>query len=98
MTVKNQEEVYVNRKKWDYICCDCGRKFREPVDECPRCVKNGLPGERVDRICCNTCLHVEEIDVEGTHVKCGKDCKWHELGDRCDLYTMMESNVPIYRM
>jgi hypothetical protein len=43
-------------------------------------------------------LHVEEIDVEGTHVKCGKDCKWHELGDRCDLYTMMESNVPIYRM
>ncbi len=86
----------MTRRKWNYICCDCGRKMRDDEKLCPRCVKNGLPGDRIGRICCNTCIHVGEVDHEGTRVSCRNDGKWHEIGDRCEKYIMMESNVPLY--
>jgi hypothetical protein len=87
----------MTRRQWDYICCDCGRKLRDDEKLCPRCVKNGLPGDRVDRICCNTCIHVREVDPSGL-LMCSKDEKCHELGDRCNKYIMMESNVPLYEL
>lgn len=77
------------RKKWGYACMDCGRKMQSE-SRCPRCVRDGMPGDRVGRICCNTCGRAGDVNIEGTYITCRKDGQTHELGDRCKQWDNRE--------
>lgn len=75
------------KNTWKYACMDCGRKMRDE-STCPRCVKMGLPGDRVGKMCCNTCGHTGEWD--GDLLFCKYDSKPHEIGYVCDHWKNME--------